>query len=636
MLTCAGFTEVLPFGAAGLAVSAADDAIETADLRFRPNDDGTLRVAKVLSRNKEIVIPGEINGMKVTKISKKAFYNAVLLEKITIPETVTEIGEQAFEGCFSLKDTGLTSGIKTIGKCAYKDCRGLHEVTIPGNIDTVSTGIFAGCTRLQRATIKSGVNTISSGAFLGCLSLKELIIEDGLERIEGGAFENCYALKSIEIPDSTLNIGAYAFTDTAWYKSQPDGDVYLGKVFLMRKGTDKSDPKLTIKSGTRAIAANALWTRTQFTSVELPDSLEVIGETAFFYCTGLTSIKLPKRLRSIGGNAFLNCDGLESIEIPDSVTELGYQSFSGCKSLVSVKLPQNLSVLESAVFGYCDSLRSIKLPADLKELRSEAFTNCTSLESIELPEGLTKIDDLVFSGCSSLRTVIIPDTVTAIYNDAFLGCDKLTIYGKKGSYAENYAKINGIPFVEAGASLTNTSYLSSESVTLGRIIKVRLSAVSGASPLRYTVQYKKTTGNKWTTLIRDTKKTAVALTPKAAVSYDVRVTVKDKNGKSSVRTLQLTVNKPLTNVSKLSSDSITLGERVKIRCYAKGGEGEYTYAVYCKKASHIKWTKLRGYTSGNALTFRPTTATQYHIRVDAKDKSGRVESKILTLSVVKK
>jgi hypothetical protein len=51
-----------------------------------------------------------------------------------------------------------------------------------------------------------------------------------------------------------------------------------------------------------------------------------------------------------------------------------------------------------------------------------------------------------FSCCTSLTSVDIPRSVTKIDHGAFDGCDKLVIKGYAGSYAEKYAKENGIPF----------------------------------------------------------------------------------------------------------------------------------------------------------------------------------------------
>ena len=54
-----------------------------------------------------------------------------------------------------------------------------------------------------------------------------------------------------------------------------------------------------------------------------------------------------------------------------------------------------------------------------------------------------------FWGCDSLSQVTIPESVTEIGTQVFEECSrKLTICRKKGSYAEQYAKNNAIPFRE--------------------------------------------------------------------------------------------------------------------------------------------------------------------------------------------
>jgi hypothetical protein len=46
-----------------------------------------------------------------------------------------------------------------------------------------------------------------------------------------------------------------------------------------------------------------------------------------------------------------------------------------------------------------------------------------------------------------LKNIFIPSSVTAIGAEAFLGCFNVTIHAPVGSYAEQYAKENNIPFV---------------------------------------------------------------------------------------------------------------------------------------------------------------------------------------------
>ena len=50
-------------------------------------------------------------------------------------------------------------------------------------------------------------------------------------------------------------------------------------------------------------------------SIEIPNSLESIGNHAFYQCTGLTSIEIPNSVSSIGGAAFDGCTGLKSLTV---------------------------------------------------------------------------------------------------------------------------------------------------------------------------------------------------------------------------------------------------------------------------------------------------------------------------------
>jgi len=65
-----------------------------------------------------------------------------------------------------------------------------------------------------------------------------------------------------------------------------------------------------------------------------------------------------------------------------------------------------------------------------------------------LPKSIEKIASYAFEGCESLEKIVIYNNCVEIDDTAFDGCDKLTIYGIKGSYAEQYATEHNIPFME--------------------------------------------------------------------------------------------------------------------------------------------------------------------------------------------
>ena len=62
--------------------------------------------------------------------------------------------------------------------------------------------------------------------------------------------------------------------------------------------------------------------RGTFTSITIPNGIEIIGDNAFAYNRNLTSIELPNTLKEIGANIFYRCDALTSVYIPNSVEKM--------------------------------------------------------------------------------------------------------------------------------------------------------------------------------------------------------------------------------------------------------------------------------------------------------------------------
>ena len=95
-------------------------------------------------------IPATINGLPVTSIGDRAFYNDVYYEynyyyhfiltsvtSVTIPDSVTSIGDEAFAECFSLTSATIGSGVTSIGDSAFYDDFSLTSVHFRGNAPLV-------------------------------------------------------------------------------------------------------------------------------------------------------------------------------------------------------------------------------------------------------------------------------------------------------------------------------------------------------------------------------------------------------------------------------------------------------------------------------------------------------------------
>ena len=92
---------------------------------------------------------------------------------------------------------------------------------------------------------------------------------------------------------------------------------------------------------------------TELTSIEIPNSVTLIGDFAFFDCNGLTSVIIPNSVTSIGGYAFYGCSGLTSIIIPNSVTSIGNSAFRYCKELTSVTILNSAAFIKDYAFNGC-------------------------------------------------------------------------------------------------------------------------------------------------------------------------------------------------------------------------------------------------------------------------------------------
>lgn len=181
-------------------------------------------------------------------------------------------------------------------------------------------------------------------------------------------------------------------------------------------------------------------------TINIPDSVKVIGAEAFAWSNNLQTMNIPTSVTTIDAAAFAGNNKLQSITIPNSVTELGVGAFILCENLTNVTLPNTISSIPYGTFAACVSLKKINIPSSVKTIEDEAFS-MTGFTEFTVPDTITSIGAGAFSDCENLVKVTIPKTVTKIGDDIFEGgSEDVTIYGEKGSYAETYANKFGIPF----------------------------------------------------------------------------------------------------------------------------------------------------------------------------------------------
>ena len=86
------------------------------------------------------------------------------------------------------------------------------------------------------------------------------------------------------------------------------------------------------------------------TEVVIPDSVKIIGDSAFSGCKGITSVAIPDSVQEIGSGAFRDCIALPHITIPDSVQKIGGDAFAGCQSLTAITIPDSVKEIGICAF----------------------------------------------------------------------------------------------------------------------------------------------------------------------------------------------------------------------------------------------------------------------------------------------
>ena len=205
-------------------------------------------------------------------------------------------------------------------------------------------------------SIRKGVKVIGNRAFALCDSLTSINIPNCVTTIGDEAFENCVSLTSITIPNSVVTIIGKPFY--GWH----------GNLYNESKAFIYEDHVLFNKNKTILIAYRA-----KETNYTIPNSVTIIGNSAFYGCESLKSINIPNSVTTIGKGAFCGCDSLTSINIPNSVTMIGNWAFSLCKSLTSINISNSVTTIGEYAFSDCHSLTSITIPSSVVTIIGNPF-----------------------------------------------------------------------------------------------------------------------------------------------------------------------------------------------------------------------------------------------------------------------
>lgn len=417
-------------------------------LTYQVNEDGESCSVVACDQDitGEVVVPAEVNGLKVTSIGNgddgRAFYNCKQLEKVIVSEGITSIEFRAFDSCENLTTVQLPSSLEKIGENAFYDCKSLVNINLPDNLKEIISRAFYGCESLEEINLPAGLEKLGNEVFHHCNKLKSIVIPDGITEIGYWTFWDCTSLQTVILPDNLQKIGDHAFDNC-----------------------------------------------TSLVSIDLPKSLEVIEGSTFWSCTSLEDITIPESVTRIDSGAFKNCENLKTVMMSKNIKEICNYAFANCPNLQDVyydgtKANRDAIVVEeaneplmNAVWHYKEAaswkledgvltisgegamenyakavkqpwyekraqITSVVVEDGITEIGDFAFYGLTYLKEVSIADSVTKIGDYAFKNCSALSEVNLPEKLESVGESAFYGCTAL----KDIIFHENVQSIGSYAF----------------------------------------------------------------------------------------------------------------------------------------------------------------------------------------------
>ncbi|MGU8040100.1 leucine-rich repeat protein [Streptococcus suis] len=462
-------------------------------------------------------------------LSYRVFADSTSLQSVRLPETLTTIPEEAFKNT-GLLSLNLPSSVTRIERAAFANAK-ISKIDFSTGLETIGDGAFSG-NRFEKLELPKSLKELGYSAFSDNNNLTFLYINSDLEHARYGYYYEATPFKHsnyssdtkslyVEFKDGVTKIPAYLFAgakqvirvDLPEGLKEIGGSAFHG-TSIMKDESKESAPKPPANENSNAEKEqqNAPFDAVSMTRLELPDSLETIGNHAFGGIDTLTSVNIPKNLvvadQAFAGSrnlthlrnnvegvripdGMLESTGIATFIVPEGITEIGKYALRDNKQfdigadpfgvslvdrikrpgLTNVILPSTLTKIDSRTFE-STSIKFIDIPNGVSEIGEGAFRFSPELETVKLPKELKKLGGYLFEGNEKMTLLVLPDKVESIDVNAFVNMPNLekvyipasvnsigenlifnpntTFYVAAGSYAEKYMKERNIPYEISG------------------------------------------------------------------------------------------------------------------------------------------------------------------------------------------
>ena len=160
-----------------------------------------------------LIVPDQIQGVNVEKISINAFNYDLDLTQIVLSKYITSIEPYAFYGCKNLEKVVMNDQVIEIGKAAFQGCESLESINFSNKLESIGDDAFMNADALKSVILPDSLKQIGERAFWGLNEVEQVDFGNGLESIGKKAFQSVGLFNQInlKIPQSIKFIGESAF-----------------------------------------------------------------------------------------------------------------------------------------------------------------------------------------------------------------------------------------------------------------------------------------------------------------------------------------------------------------------------------------------------------------------------------------
>ena len=321
-----------------------------------------------------------------------------------------EISENTYKNTFLKKVIIEDDKYVTNGK-VFEGAE-IEEVVIKSGATRIPDYLFAGST-IKKIEIPDNIMVIGEEAFFKTSLPEDFKIGKGVKLIKTRAFANSQLKLGQLVIDESLNIGREAFDAVKIGEVLVNSYIGVNAQGAFAEGRS-SIQRVTIADNVMKIP-KGLFRETTIHEITIPESVEIIGESAFWGARLPDSFQLGKGVKKIESSAFENAGLPKNFQIGNGVTEIGDRAFygSGIKQ-VSIGKGQSVGGL-----AFCMTrLNEVILDYDASLIDIYVFTAST-IDKVSISEGVTQIPMGMFAE-SKINEIDLPDSVTEIDEFAFL------------------------------------------------------------------------------------------------------------------------------------------------------------------------------------------------------------------------